>query len=738
MDDIAKLSDEARAFVEEAFRQYRKGHFDQVRFKLIRAAEAAPGATAITEAIAFLDANIIALKAKSAGMHVSIPDPIPNLFANMDKEPESLDGVEETEPKQTPGDSGETESAIELEAELPGQDEQSIDIEALTADSDRPQTMELDALPPGDSGMVLTGHLFESTKLEQEQTSDGDEPLDLDGDDDLDDEDLGNAFDDENLDEVTTSRAPVESKTDDQSHIQMTATRPSRKDIEPTAESENARSSRTDASGFDDDAPTVARLPNESPAPATAFGKAVSEAHSKPSALSPSNLLTSGYVDMERVGTAMTLEGMPVPEIVHPSQGAETNGHPVHQNSNGTIQSPRVPGSPVSDDEEPTGDLSRLSVGHMVQFDDAPTIGKVEFDAATTNKLLVDRNDQFAPSQAASNNDFDDAPTIDKASFDAATTTGLHKKKDSISKTSQDAPERDIQGNLDFDDVPTIDKVSFDAATTTRLHKKKDRISKTSQDTPERDIEGNLDFDDAPTIDKASFDAKSASKSAAPEQTEGGDNEPTHATGENVSAPPRTDFDDNAPTIGRVDHLQVSGDSIEHVVTSLEIPVDDSQDSLDSLNEDFGSDFDEQPTLEREAWRNLKDQNAEVPDVPQQLQQAAELYASGKFEESLSLCRQMEELLGANPDLEALIKQNQSALTDRFLTRIGGVDAIPIVVATPEALTTSGIDHRAAFLLTRIDGNLTVDEILVISGMSRLETVRTLWNMLSEGLVEIQ
>jgi hypothetical protein len=41
-----------------------------------------------------------------------------------------------------------------------------------------------------------------------------------------------------------------------------------------------------------------------------------------------------------------------------------------------------------------------------------------------------------------------------------------------------------------------------------------------------------------------------------------------------------------------------------------------------------------------------------------------------------------------------------------------------------------GLDHRAGFLLSRIDGVATVDELVDVSGMGRLEALKILAELL--------
>ena len=48
------------------------------------------------------------------------------------------------------------------------------------------------------------------------------------------------------------------------------------------------------------------------------------------------------------------------------------------------------------------------------------------------------------------------------------------------------------------------------------------------------------------------------------------------------------------------------------------------------------------------------------------------------------------------------------------------------------------IDSRAAFLLSRVDGNLSFEEILDVSGMTRLEALRHLARLVGRGILSVR
>jgi HD-GYP domain-containing protein (c-di-GMP phosphodiesterase class II) len=77
------------------------------------------------------------------------------------------------------------------------------------------------------------------------------------------------------------------------------------------------------------------------------------------------------------------------------------------------------------------------------------------------------------------------------------------------------------------------------------------------------------------------------------------------------------------------------------------------------------------------------------------------------------------------------------ALEAEYLETIGSVYAVPRVVQRAADLAKLGLDHRAGFLLTFIDGESSVDMILDASGLPRLEVLRLVRDLVAKGVVSM-
>lgn len=115
----------------------------------------------------------------------------------------------------------------------------------------------------------------------------------------------------------------------------------------------------------------------------------------------------------------------------------------------------------------------------------------------------------------------------------------------------------------------------------------------------------------------------------------------------------------------------------------------------------------------------------------------SDLYAVGNFTDAM---REAEARLAANPDDEDAMRyadECRRTLTRMYLARLGPAGS-RLRIAVPLAeIRWMTLDHRAGFVLSLIDGQSTVDEVLDICGMARLEALRILVELYEKGVVTI-
>lgn len=118
-------------------------------------------------------------------------------------------------------------------------------------------------------------------------------------------------------------------------------------------------------------------------------------------------------------------------------------------------------------------------------------------------------------------------------------------------------------------------------------------------------------------------------------------------------------------------------------------------------------------------------------------QEMADRFALGDFSGALGIA---ELILGTRGDDPAAAKYAEACrekLEHFYAARVGSLAAALRVVVRDSDVRWLGLDHRAGFLLSRIDSQLTIDELLDTSGMPRLEALRTISDLLDLKAIEV-
>jgi len=84
---------------------------------------------------------------------------------------------------------------------------------------------------------------------------------------------------------------------------------------------------------------------------------------------------------------------------------------------------------------------------------------------------------------------------------------------------------------------------------------------------------------------------------------------------------------------------------------------------------------------------------------------------------------------------QKLIHRNRDTIMAVFQGFLGDLARQPMLARPLHELGAAPISPRAAFLLSRVDGNLSLDEILDVSGMPRLEAYRYLCQLFLRGIL---
>jgi hypothetical protein len=115
----------------------------------------------------------------------------------------------------------------------------------------------------------------------------------------------------------------------------------------------------------------------------------------------------------------------------------------------------------------------------------------------------------------------------------------------------------------------------------------------------------------------------------------------------------------------------------------------------------------------------------------------ADRYALGDYTTALELA---QLILGRDPEHDAA-KRIRAGSRDRLIqlygTRLGDLGQVPVIRVATQEIRWLGLDNRAAFLLSRIDGTSNLADIVHVSGMDRLDALKTLVELTQMGAIRL-
>ena len=123
--------------------------------------------------------------------------------------------------------------------------------------------------------------------------------------------------------------------------------------------------------------------------------------------------------------------------------------------------------------------------------------------------------------------------------------------------------------------------------------------------------------------------------------------------------------------------------------------------------------------------------------IDQMLRQARELLEFADHSGALERVEQVLEQAPMNADALALKARCEATLTSMFESKLGDLRKKPKLKLRPDEVIWLNLDHRAGFVLAQIDGQLTLEDLFDLSGMSRLDTARILAQLMEEKVIAV-
>ncbi len=108
------------------------------------------------------------------------------------------------------------------------------------------------------------------------------------------------------------------------------------------------------------------------------------------------------------------------------------------------------------------------------------------------------------------------------------------------------------------------------------------------------------------------------------------------------------------------------------------------------------------------------------------IEEAAREFTEGNNADAAVAINYALDYASDSASAQKVIFENERRIIQILISNLGELDEVPRLLVPLHEIPLDQLDNRAAFLLTRVDGSLTLDEVLDVSGMPRMEALRHL------------
>ena len=112
-------------------------------------------------------------------------------------------------------------------------------------------------------------------------------------------------------------------------------------------------------------------------------------------------------------------------------------------------------------------------------------------------------------------------------------------------------------------------------------------------------------------------------------------------------------------------------------------------------------------------------------------------YAMGDFTGALVVAEGLLEVNADDIDAQRYAQSCRDVLTQMYSARLGALTQHVRVAVPSDQIRWLSLDHRAGFVLSLIDGSSTVEELLDISGMNRLDALRIIFTLFDQRVIAL-
>lgn len=125
-------------------------------------------------------------------------------------------------------------------------------------------------------------------------------------------------------------------------------------------------------------------------------------------------------------------------------------------------------------------------------------------------------------------------------------------------------------------------------------------------------------------------------------------------------------------------------------------------------------------------------------DVPPTEEEMNERVALGDYTGALAIAEKLLVDDPKNASINSVAENCRTVLRQMYITKIGPMDRVPMVMVPRDQLRWLSIDHRAGFVLSLVDGVSSLEMILDVSGMPELDALRILTELAQQRIISFR
>ena len=120
------------------------------------------------------------------------------------------------------------------------------------------------------------------------------------------------------------------------------------------------------------------------------------------------------------------------------------------------------------------------------------------------------------------------------------------------------------------------------------------------------------------------------------------------------------------------------------------------------------------------------------------VEEARARLAAEDLEGALNLFRVAADLEPDRIEVEWYVDAIRSRLLQRYRKRVGETGAVPKLLIQPSEITRHQLPADAGFVLSLVDGETTVEQLIALSGLDAFEALRILNDLFDAGIAGLQ